>query len=118
VNDNFAATIRFDDGSVCQLLYTALGESSWPKERMELFCDQKVFELDDYLSAARAGGDKPLWSGTADKGHATEIAKLHAALRTGAAWPISLWQQIQATDIAFQVERALSVGAPTAQGRD
>lgn len=108
VNDNFAATLRFDDGSVCDLIYTALGDSSWPKERMEVYCDQKVFELDDYVRAARSGEAKPLWSGSADKGHAAEIAKLHAALRKDGPWPIPLWQQLQATDIAFRVERALS----------
>ena len=52
---------------------------------MELFCDQKVFELDDYVRAVRAGFEKPLWSGAADKGHAAEIALLHAALRKRAA---------------------------------
>jgi hypothetical protein len=30
-----------------------------------------------------------------------------AAIRTGGEWPIPLWQQVQATDIALRVETYL-----------
>jgi len=41
-NDNFVATFRFKDGSVCTLTYTALGSKSYPKERMDVFADGLV----------------------------------------------------------------------------
>jgi len=46
--DNFSATINFDDGSICSLLYTALGNEQLGKERMELFFDSKSIVMDDY----------------------------------------------------------------------
>ena len=49
-NDNFVATIRYADGSVCTLTYTALGNRDHPKERMEVFADDAVLTLDDYKS--------------------------------------------------------------------
>ncbi len=48
--DNFTAQIRFDDGSLCSLMYTALGHVKPGKELMEVFFDSKTIVLDDYLS--------------------------------------------------------------------
>lgn len=46
--DNFTAQISFDDGSICSLLYTALGHESLGKERMELFFDKKSIVMEEY----------------------------------------------------------------------
>lgn len=47
--DNFSAQIRFDDGSVCTLIYTSLGHADLGRERMEVFVDGKTMVLDDYI---------------------------------------------------------------------
>jgi hypothetical protein len=59
-NDNFSATIGYDDGSVCTLTYTALGAKEHPKERMEVYADGRVLTLDRALSASDRSS--PLWS--------------------------------------------------------
>ena len=46
--DNFSAQISFSDGSLCTLLFTALGHSNAGKERMELYFDGKTIIMDDY----------------------------------------------------------------------
>lgn len=107
-NDNFVTTIRYDDGSVCSLTYTALGNNQWPKEQMDVYCDGVVYALDDYKTLTVKGREGLDWSGMQDKGHARELAALGEALASGGAWPIPLWQQVQATEIAFAVERAIS----------
>lgn len=48
--DNFCATISFEDGSVCSLLFTSLGHMDLGKERMELFYDSKTIVMEDYVS--------------------------------------------------------------------
>jgi predicted dehydrogenase/threonine dehydrogenase-like Zn-dependent dehydrogenase len=103
-NDNFTATISYDDGSLCTLTYTALGNADHPKERLEVFCDNTVLALDDYKSLSVAGrGDG--WRGvTQNKGHQEELEALAAALRTGGPWPIPLDEQLRAMRIAFAVE--------------
>jgi predicted dehydrogenase len=107
-NDNFVATISYSDGSVCTLTYTALGERSYPKERMDLFCDGKVLSLDDYKAldvvGVRAAGWRSL---TRNKGQLEELEALSACLREGAPWPISLEEQLDATRVSFEVERRL-----------
>lgn len=107
-NDNFVATIQYGDGSVCTLTYTALGDKSFPKERMDVFCDGKVFSLDDYKLLNVTGARHEGWrSVTQNKGQLEELAALAACLRGGTAWPISLEEQLDTTRVSLEVERLL-----------
>lgn len=69
--DNISAHIRFDDGSVCSLLYTALGNARMGKERMEVFFDGKSIVMDDYVQLTGYGLDRSFDQvvRTPDKGH-------------------------------------------------
>lgn len=109
-NDNFVATVRYQDGSVCCLTYTALGDKSHAKERMDIYSDGKVISLDDYRNLVCAGGNHKGWNASAtQKGQMEELEALAACLRNGGDWPISLEQQLQATAISFEVERQIQV---------
>jgi len=107
-DDNFVATLTFECGSVANLTYTALGDSSYPKERMDVFCDGRVFELDDYQALTIHGtkAEKHTLK-LADKGHLEELRSFAQAIKAGGEWPIPLWQQRQAMEISYQVEQML-----------
>jgi hypothetical protein len=78
---------------------------------MEVFCDGKVHVLDDYKALRVVGAQVPaLETKLVDKGQATEIAAFARSVRGGGEWPIPLWQQVQAMDMAFDVEEALGGG--------
>lgn len=107
-NDNFVATIKYSDGSVCTLTYTALGDKTYPKEKMEVFADGKVLVMDDYKSVTVHGGKHKGWSDkTGQKGQLQELEMLADTLLRGKGWPISLPEQIQASRISFEVERQI-----------
>lgn len=107
-NDNFVATISYEDGSVCTLTYTAMGDKSFPKEKMDIFTDGKVISMDDFKALTVFGGNHKGWSSqTADKGQFKEIELLAASLLQGEPWPIPLEEQLQATRISFAVEQQL-----------
>lgn len=107
-SDNFVATMTFEDGSVATLTYTALGAKGYPKEKMELYCDGKVIVLDDYKSLSVAGAKvSGIETKALDKGQIEELEAFAQAIQKGGEWPIPLWQQIQATEIALRVEKAL-----------
>lgn len=111
-NDNFVATVKYENGSVCTLTYTALGDKSYPKERMEVFCDGKVLVMDDYKSVSVYGAKHKGWtSKSAQKGQFQELEALADSLLRGKPWPIPLAEQIQATRISLDVERQISPGA-------
>ena len=46
--DNISLNIRYKDGSLANLIYTALGNPGYPKENMELYCDNNVYRMTDY----------------------------------------------------------------------
>jgi predicted dehydrogenase len=107
--DNFVATMRFEDGSVGTLAYTALGAAEHPKEQLEVFVDGRVLILDDYRTLRVAGArDRGTSTPKADKGHRAMLVALAEAIRDGGDWPIPLWQQLQATEIALAVEPHLT----------
>jgi predicted dehydrogenase/threonine dehydrogenase-like Zn-dependent dehydrogenase len=104
--DNFVATVSYDDGSVCTLTYTALGSREHPKERMDVYVDGKVISLDDYRTVSVVGGGAGLATRRTEKGQLEELRAFREGVRSG-SWPIPLWQQIQATEVAFRVEAFL-----------
>ncbi|MDH3257326.1 MAG: oxidoreductase, partial [Nitrospinota bacterium] len=98
----------FEDGSVATLTYTALGCKEFPKEQMEIFSDGKVLIMDDYKQLQIHGSNaKGVKNKLADKGHKRELEAFAETLEKGGEWPIPLWQQLQATEIALQVEELL-----------
>jgi len=107
-SDNFMATLGFADGSIATLTYTASGSRDYPKEQMEVFADGRVFALDDYRRLTIVGGKgQNLRTRRAEKGQKEELESLGRAILEGGEWPIPLWQQLQATEIALQVEEFL-----------
>ena len=106
--DNFVTNLRFDDGSVGSLTYTALGSKDYPKEKLDVYVDGKVLAMDDYLELTVTGArQKGVSSRLQQKGHSEELQAFAQCIRQGGDWPIPLWEQIQATDISFQVEKFL-----------
>lgn len=104
-DDNFVATIRYADGSICTLTYTSMGAKSFAKERADIFVDGKVLVLDDYKSLTVTGG-KGGWKGlTMEKGQLEELKALAEAFKSRGQWPISLTDQLAATRVSFAVEK-------------
>jgi predicted dehydrogenase len=107
--DNFVATLGFEDGSIATLTYTALGSTEFPKEQMEIYLDGKVLVLDDYKQIRVHGSNaKGMTGKRADKGHKRELEVFADTLNKGGEWPIPLWQQVQATEMALSVEEQLT----------
>jgi len=111
-NDNFIATLSFVDGSIATLTYTALGAPGHPKERVDVYVDGKVLSVDDYrrFDVVGAPGIKSFRTRRAEKGHREELMAFARSIRKGGEWPIPLWQLVQATEIALEVEQQINTG--------
>lgn len=113
-NDNFVTTMSFADGSVATLTYVALGSHDHPKEQMEIFVDGKVLVMQDYKSLKIIGSNvKGVQHKVMEKGQMEELLAMSEAIRKTGHWPIPFWQQIQATQISFQVDEQLAPYAST-----
>lgn len=104
--ENFTATIRFADGSVCTLLYSALGGKDLPKEYAEVYADGAAFVLDDYRALTvygrRAAG---IPKGKQDKGHRTELESFHEQITGRGPVDMSIEELVSAARISLLVDR-------------
>jgi predicted dehydrogenase len=131
VTDNFSASLRYSDGSLCTLTYTSLGSSELPKEVMEVFFDGKSIVLDDYKtlttyapfpeerlprrSRSRGGqGLSPPWSQRQEKGHLEELQAIADHLLKHGPLPMTLEEIEAATNISFIVDDIVRSNSPCA----
>lgn len=106
--DNFVASVKFQDGSVGNLIYTALGTPEYSKEQMDIYVDGKIFTLDNYKKLmVYTTKMKGLESNKIDKGHLNELKVIGHALKEKNTWPIPLWQQIQVAKCALEIQSVL-----------
>jgi predicted dehydrogenase/threonine dehydrogenase-like Zn-dependent dehydrogenase len=114
-SDDTAVTITYDDGSVCQLIYTSLGPGSYSKERIEAFAGGAVGVLEDFrLLSLHLDGKKikPKKALAANKGHAAEMKAFIGAVREGKPSPISVESLFDTTLVSFATLISLQIGGP------
>jgi predicted dehydrogenase/threonine dehydrogenase-like Zn-dependent dehydrogenase len=82
--DSFAATLAFPGGSIATIHYSALGDPSLAKERVEVLGEAGAGVIDDFrrLELHRHGAREERTSAR-DKGHAAELRAFLQAIRTG-----------------------------------
>ncbi|MBI1393456.1 MAG: zinc-binding dehydrogenase [Alphaproteobacteria bacterium] len=109
VNDNFSASIRYADGSVGNLVYTANGpKTGLPKERIEVFCDGKAWVIDDFRKCTEFPSGEVIWEGDTDKGHAREMSLLADAIQSGSVEaPIPSSRIFETTAVSLHIEDLL-----------
>ena len=101
-DDNFVCTIRFDDGSIGTLTYTALGAREFPKEQMQIYCEGWIASMDNYKSVEVVGRKmRGIKNRRIEKGHREQMTAFARAILSGGNWPIQLWEMLQATRISF-----------------
>jgi predicted dehydrogenase/threonine dehydrogenase-like Zn-dependent dehydrogenase len=111
--DNSSTQIRFADGSVCTLLYTAVGNSKMGKERMELFFDGKSIVMDDYTHLRGYGLSRSFDETTtlADKGHETLIKRFFMELRKEVfAPPIAFERLYRVAELTLLIDQLANHG--------
>jgi predicted dehydrogenase len=105
--DNFSATVRYADGSVCTLLYSAQGGKELPKEALEMHVDGQSFVMDDYKSLNSFGAKVNLKTKKQEKGHHEELIAFHKAV-IGSLDRRALWQEaVEVTQTALEIDRQL-----------
>jgi predicted dehydrogenase len=107
-DDNVSMTFTFPDGSIGVVDYLANGDKSYPKERLEVFCDGMIAVLDDYVSLTTTqNGTKKTSSAAQDKGWRDEMSAFAKAIKEGGAPPIPYEQVIGVTKATFAAVESL-----------
>ena len=90
--DTLTIALTFADGSIGTVHYFAIGSKMFPKERLEVFCEGKILQMNNFRTLKGYGfprksfRNKRLWR--QDKGQTAEMQAFFEAIREGQASPI------------------------------
>jgi predicted dehydrogenase len=89
--DKAIINLAFADGSIGVINYFANGGKSFPKERVEVFCDNAVLQLDNFKNLKGYGwkGFKNFKTWSQDKGQRNCVKAFMDAVEEGSKPPIS-----------------------------
>ena len=113
-DDNVLIQLKFADGSIANILYTAMGDHAVSKEFIEVFGEGKVARLDDFrrLELYDKSGRRRVRSANQDKGFDQEIALFLKAVRTGDEAPIPFKESVATTRATLAATESLRTGLP------
>jgi predicted dehydrogenase/threonine dehydrogenase-like Zn-dependent dehydrogenase len=108
-SDKVSFTLRFADGSFGTVHYLANGHKSFPKERLEVFCADRVLQLDNFRKLTGYGwpGFKKMNLWGQDKGQEACAVAFLAAIREGKPAPISCEEILEVSRITIEVAESL-----------
>jgi len=110
-DDSIHALLGFADGSSATIQYLARASAALPKERFEASADGKTALCNNFRRTVVHGG-KGLRTWNQDKGQATAVREVIAAVRAGAPSPFA-WAEIAATTRAtFAMLESAQSGQP------
>jgi len=110
VPDSVTAQIEFADGSSAQVIYSAEGDSAFPKETFRVFASGVVCECENFMKLSIFKQRKEIVKKFASKGHAEEMAALLAFLKDGAPHPLPYEQARQSMRLTFAVLESIREG--------
>ena len=108
--DSVAAQVEFADGSCGQLIYTAEGDSSFPKETLNVFGAGLAAELVNFQKLTLYRGRKQETHAYSSKGHAEQMTAWLDFLRKGGEHPLNYEQARASMLLTFAVLESIQRG--------
>jgi Predicted dehydrogenases and related proteins len=107
--DNIVLVLKYQNGSVSTLTYSALGNRSMERERIEVFGDNHAFVLDDFKKLVIFTPKKvsTVEVKRTEKGHAEELAQLARMLRGKQHSLVSFDEAVASMNCTFYAETIL-----------
>ena len=114
LRESVSAILSFEDGSRASISYLANGDAGCPKERVEVFCERRVFVIDDFksLTTFQGGRERTERYGRTDKGHKAEMRAFIAMLRGIEPATLPFREAVASTVATFKVIESLTTGLP------
>lgn len=104
-DENFSAQFAYEDGSLGSLIYTSLGHSSLPKERIEIHWDGQSAVLDDFKRLILYGAKEKHLTSVQDKGHLKALELFFDSIKKGHAFPTPWEQLVETTQATIELDR-------------
>ncbi|MFZ1081697.1 MAG: Gfo/Idh/MocA family oxidoreductase, partial [Candidatus Kryptoniota bacterium] len=113
-NDNVSISLRMKNGSLGVITYVANGDTTLPKERIEITSGKRVVVIDNfqYLHLYKNEREKKTGTGKIDKGISNELAAFIQSASSD-RHPLITFDELVNTSLAtFKILTSLSVGEP------
>ena len=107
--DKASITLSFEDGSFGSIHYLANGGSAFPKERIEVFCDDSVLQLDNYRVLTGYGWPEfnKMKLLKQDKGQKACVKAFIESIVNGEECPISYDEVMESSRVSIEVVNSL-----------
>lgn len=108
-DDKSSITLSFEDGSFGTIHYFANGGNEFPKERIDVFCENSVLQMDNYR--VLKGFSWPGFSSKKifkqDKGQKACVSAFIDSIRNGESSPISFEEILEISRISIEIANTL-----------
>jgi len=109
--DTVSITVEFNDGSVAEILYIAIGSKSLPKEELQVFSNGRTAILKNFTELELWSTDsKPKTEKGSGKGHAEEVNAFVGSLARQGEAPIAFDSLLATTLVTFAIRESLATG--------
>jgi predicted dehydrogenase/threonine dehydrogenase-like Zn-dependent dehydrogenase len=107
--DTASIDLKFENGSIGAIHYFANGAKTFPKERLEVFSEGKVVQIDNFRALTGYGWPLPkrMKLGAQDKGQRAAMAAFVSALEQGGAPPIPFAEIFEVARVTIDIAESL-----------
>lgn len=115
-NDNFGALMRFVDGSIANLIYTAQGPRTVSREMIEIFSDGNTIISTDFrlTELYTSKGRSRFSTSKQNYGYEEEISRFVSVIQGRNTLEPTLGNMVHTMRVAFAIERSLAEGVQVA----
>ena len=111
--DNISINIEFQDGSIGNIIYTAIGDNMFPKEYIEVFGENSVGVLNNFSHLKLYRNNKKIVKRLFhDKGHSNEMKSFIQSITKGQGSPIRFDELIAVSLVTFGIHKSLETNFP------
>ncbi|MBK9398490.1 MAG: bi-domain-containing oxidoreductase [Saprospiraceae bacterium] len=108
--DNASILLKYKNGSSGVINYFSNGSKSYPKEKIEIYSQQKNILIDNFRSAEFFGYSKSKMKKTQDKGHKEQFTQWNELLKNGGKSLISFDEIYNTSRAAILAVESLKTG--------
>ena len=112
LDDNISVVIKFNNGSLGNLVYVANGDRSLPKEHIEIFSGGKSVVINDFQNGSFHYNNRAKRISSEGKGHRQEVKSFLTSLIEGKETPITFRSICLTTLTTFKIVDSLKTGLP------
>jgi len=113
-SDNLTITLKFEEGSVGNIVYSASGDRASSRERVEIYCEGKTLVIDDYRRSHFYSSGKKKTFRTANQqiGYDEELRHFFDVASDRRSPILTPQEFFMSTLTVFNVNKSLEKGLP------